>query len=130
MNLRRDNIEVLVPDALLHRYVDVLLSRQQCRAIDAAVADDRELARTVEDWRAQNLGLHRLAAAQMPPPMPREMRESVRQIGGRIHRPRIIRAAPVAISLTLMAACAFVWLVELDVNVDSKQKNPITLSNQ
>ena len=131
MNLRRDsNIEILVPDALLHGYVDVLLSRAQCRAVETAIARDTGLAHEVEGWRRQNLGIQRLAMAHSPPPMPRKMRESVRRLSGQVHPQTISRSWPAALFLMLIATGAAVWLIGMDMNGEAKQEIPKTTLNQ
>ncbi len=130
MNLRRDNIEILVPDTLLHRYVDVLLSRQQRRTVETAIARNPELARSIDAWRAQNLGIQRLAATQSLPPMPQDMRNATRRLSGRI-RPRAgFRAVYAAVCLVLVTACTLVWLIGPQTEVTAKQKIPIIIINQ
>ncbi len=109
MKARSDNIATLVPEALLHAHVDVLLAPGRRRAVETAIAREDELSDTIDAWRLQNRGLHRLSAIHTPPAMPREMTFAVERLGRRLQPRRSWNTCKLAASIALAMAATFIW---------------------
>ncbi|MBO6781807.1 MAG: hypothetical protein JJ899_00775 [Alphaproteobacteria bacterium] len=129
MRKRAGKIAVLVPEALLHAHVDVLLTPARRRAVESAIARDPDLAETVTAWRRQNRGLRKLAALHTPPPMSRDMRYAVQRLkDGRGLRPRNRSTWQIAAAIALMALGTCLWLAGADLSDPDRSGVVLTTS--
>ena len=72
MNLAGRKVKEKVPSSELHAYVDNCLSETKRKAIEARIAEDHELRRQVECWRAQSQAIRvAFGATAAPPAAPR-----------------------------------------------------------
>ena len=78
------NVTAILPERLLHAYVDVLLSPSRRKAVEAALARNPDLQDTVACWRDQNANLQLLALLEAPEPMSREMAGTVHRLQMRL----------------------------------------------
>lgn len=99
-----NNVTAILPERLLHAYVDVLLPPAKRRAVEAALLRNPEFRDTVDVWRKQNAGLRRLATLESPPPMPPEMAGTVHRLEGRLYRRAPLELLRIAATVTLLVA--------------------------
>lgn len=113
-----DNITAILPERLLHAYVDVLLPIAKRRAVQRALMRQPELRETVEAWRKQNADFRRLALLETPGPMPLAMAGVTHRLERRLRRFAPLEglriAAVVALLLSGVAGMALVTQVQLD----------------
>lgn len=102
-----NNVTAILPERLLHAYVDVLLPPAKRRAVEAALLRNPQFRDTVDVWRQQNAGLRRLATLESPPPMPPEMAGTVHRLEGRLYRRAPLEFLRIAASITLLVAGGF-----------------------
>lgn len=124
-----DNVTAILPERLLHAYVDVLLSPAKRRAVQRALIRQPELQDTVEVWRKQNADFRRLALLETPGPMPIAMAGVTHRLETRLCRFAPLEglriAAVVALLLSGVAGTALMTQAQLnkDNNLISFSKN-------
>lgn len=96
------NVTAILPERLLHGYVDVLVSPSKRKAIEHALGRDRDMRETVETWRSQNANLRLLALLEELPPMSLEMQGTVYRLEGRLRRRSSLEFLRVAAVVTLL----------------------------
>jgi hypothetical protein len=102
-----NNVTAILPERLLHAYVDVLLPPAKRLAVEAALLRNPQFRDTVDVWRQQNAGLRRLATLESPPPMPPEMAGTVHRLEGRLYRRAPLEFLRIAATITLLVAGGF-----------------------
>lgn len=98
------NVTTILPERMIHGYVDVLISASKRKAIEHTLARNREMRETVEAWRSQNANLRLLALLEELPPMSREMQGTVFRLEGRLRRRSSLEFLRVAAVITLLSA--------------------------
>jgi anti-sigma factor RsiW len=86
MSQERDNVTAIIPEALLHAYVDVLLVPGKRAVVDYALTRDPVIQETIDDWRRQNAHIRLLATLDTPPPMPMAMQGAIYRLERRFRR--------------------------------------------
>jgi len=113
-----DNVTAILPERLLHAYVDVLLPAAKRRAVHRALMRQPELRETVEVWRKQNADLRRLALMETPGPMPVAMAGVTHRLETRLCRFATLEglriAAVIALLLSGVAGTALLAQAQLD----------------
>ena len=99
-----NNVTAILPERLLHAYVDVLLPPAKRRAVESALQRNPQLRDTVDVWRKQNAGLRRLARLENLTPMPPEMAGTVHRLEGRLYRRAPLEFLRIAATITLVLA--------------------------
>lgn len=100
------NVTAMLPERLLHAYVDVLINPSKRKSIEHALSRNREMRETVETWRSQNANLRLLALLEDLPPMSLEMQGTVYRLEGRLCRRSSLEFLRVAAVVTLLTAGA------------------------
>lgn len=100
------NVTSILPERLLHGYVDVLLNPSKRKAIEHALNRNQEMRETVEAWRSQNANLRFLALVETLPPMSLEMQGTVYRLERRLRRRSSLEVLRVAAVVTLLVAGA------------------------
>lgn len=98
------NVTAILPERLLHAYVDVMLPPAKRRAVEAALQRNAELRSTVDNWRKQNANLRRLALLESPTPMSPEMSGVVHRLEGRLRRRAPLEILRIAAAVSLLVA--------------------------
>jgi len=97
-----DNVTAILPERLLHAYVDVLLPAAKRRAVHRALMRQPELRETVEVWRKQNADLRRLALMETPGPMPVAMAGVTHRLETRLYRFATLEGLRIAAVIALL----------------------------
>jgi anti-sigma factor RsiW len=98
------NVTAILPERLLHAYVDVMLPPAKRRAVEVALQRNPELRSMVDSWRRQNADLRRLALLENPPPMPPEMAGVIHRLEGRLRRRAPMECLRIAAVFSLCVA--------------------------
>lgn len=113
-----DNVTAILPERLLHAYVDVLLPSAKRRAVHFALRRQPELRESVEIWRKQNADLRHLALLQTPGPMPAAMAGATHRLETRLCRFAPLEglriAALIALLLTGVAGVSLMTQAQLN----------------
>jgi len=99
-----NNVTAILPERLLHAYVDVMLPPAKRRAVESALLRHPDLRKTVDGWLKQNADLRRLALLENPPPMPPEMSGVVHRLEGRLRRRAPLEFLRIAAAISLFLA--------------------------